>query len=255
MYFISLYGEQFTLVPMEASQVFVAGADGCREGWVVFTVLGASTTSKAPYADTSVRVEKNLTQMLQNRPEGLVSMGIDIPIGLIERPRECDLKARKLLGKPRSTSVFPAPCRAALSASSYREGSEINRAKTGKRLTLQGWGIVPKIREVDSALRGGAQEWAFEVHPELCFWAMNQSTPMAYGKKKQVGRIERINLLIRYFPGIEDHLAARDSGVAPDDLLDAAAAAWTALRDYQRKSRFVGSTDRDAAGLPMKIHY
>ncbi len=193
--------------------------------------------------------------MLRDRPKGLVSMGIDIPIGLIERPRECDLKARELLGKPRSNSIFPAPCRAALSAGSYNEGSEINRKKTGKKLTLQAWGIIPKIKQIDDALLGGNPEWAFEVHPELCFWAMNQRTSMGHSKKKPAGRLERTNLLVQSFPNIHDHLTAKDSGVAADDLLDAAAAAWTALRHYQGKSRFVGTTDRDAERLSMKIHY
>ncbi len=240
---------------METDQLFVAGADGCRKGWVVFTVFGVSTTSEAPYPDTSVRVERNLAQMLRDRPEGLVSIGIDIPIGLIDRPRECDLKARELLGKPRSNSVFPAPCRAALSASSYSEGSEINRKKTGKKLTLQSWGIIPKIEQVDNALRGCAQGWAFEVHPELCFWAMNQRTPMGHSKKKSAGKLERANLLVQSFPSLHHHLTTKDSGVAADDLLDAAAAAWTALRHYQGKSRFLGTTSRDAEGLSMKIHY
>ena len=96
--------------------MFVAGADGCRAGWVVFRVCGISKTSEALYAETSMKVERGLSNMLRDRPAGLVSFGIDIPIGLIDDSRECDLKARELLGKPRSNSVFPAPCRASLSA-------------------------------------------------------------------------------------------------------------------------------------------
>jgi predicted RNase H-like nuclease len=254
-YFIALCAKQFTLVSMKAEQSFVAGADGCRGGWVFFAVNGVSRTTKAPYSDTFVRVERELAQILRARPKALVSLAIDIPIGLVERSRECDLKARELLGKPRSNSVFPAPCRAALSAASYTEGSEINLSKTDKRLTLQAWGIVPKIKEIDDALPGTTPDWVFEVHPELCFWAMNHRTPMRHGKKRPAGRLERVNLLVQYFPRIEDHLAARDSGVSADDLLDGAAAAWTALRHYQGSSQSVGANDPDTRGLPMKIHF
>lgn len=240
---------------MGAGRLSVAGADGCREGWVVFTVYGVSTTSEAPYHHTSVKVERDLAPMLRDHPEGLVSLGIDIPIGLIDRSRECDLKARELLRKPRSNSVFPAPCRAALSARSYIEGSEINRRKTDKKLTRQAWGIIPKINQIDDALLDGAEGWVLEVHPELCFWAMNQETPMEHSKKKEAGRLERVELLVQPFPHIRHHLAVKESGVAADDLLDAAAAAWTALRHYQGKSQAVGANSLDERGLPMKIHF
>jgi predicted RNase H-like nuclease len=31
------------------------------------------------------------------------------------------------------------------------------------------------------------QQWAFEVHPEVCFWAMNGEHPMAHNKKTEAG--------------------------------------------------------------------
>jgi len=40
-----------------------------------------------------MKVERGLSNMLRDRPAGLVSFGIDIPIGLIDDSRECDLKA------------------------------------------------------------------------------------------------------------------------------------------------------------------
>jgi predicted RNase H-like nuclease len=52
---------------------------------------------------------------------------IDIPIGLPGgRPRTVDGEARRLLG-PRASSVFPAPARGTLDASSYEEACEASR--------------------------------------------------------------------------------------------------------------------------------
>ena len=90
-------------------------------------------------------------------------------------------------GQPRGSSVFPAPCRAAVHAATYEEASAVNRQKTGRGLSQQAWGIAPKIKQVDDAITSECQRWAFEVHPEVCFWALNQRRPMAHNKKTQEG--------------------------------------------------------------------
>ena len=53
---------------------------------------------------------------------------------------------------------------------------------------------------------------------------------MANRKKIEDGVNVRLDLLRPVFPNIDRHFQNRPSGVAKDDLLDAAAAAWTALR-------------------------
>src|ERR1700687_4864452 len=134
--------------------MFVAGVDGCRAGWVRFAV---EVTSLA----TSVDV-LDLPELLRSRLPDLACLGIDIPIGLLDGPRACDKAARKLLGQPRGSSVFPAPCRAAVHAATYEKASADNRQKTGRRLSKQAWGIVPKIKQVDDAITPDDQKWAFE---------------------------------------------------------------------------------------------
>jgi len=52
---------------------------------------------------------------------------------------------------------------------------------------------------------------------------------MAHRKKIEVGVNERLTLLRSVFPEIASHLQNRPPRIAKDDLLDAAAAAWTAL--------------------------
>ena len=223
----------------------VAGVDGCRAGWVAFKVEVPALTTSVDVAD--------LREVLDTRPADLACVGIDIPIGLLEGPRACDKAARKLLGQPRGSSVFPAPCRPALGAQTYAEASSINRQKIGRGLSQQAWGIAPKIKQVDDAITSECQRWAFEVHPEVCFWALNQHRPMAHNKKTQEGIAERIALLRRVFPEIETHLANRPARVGADDLLDAAAAAWTALRWHRNEAECVCTPEHDENVLAVTI--
>jgi predicted RNase H-like nuclease len=150
--------------------MLVAGVDGCRAGWIAFKI-------ELPSLATSVEVI-DFPSLLTNRPSYLASLGIDIPIGLLDGSRACDKAAGKLLGQPRGTSVFAAPCRAALTAQNHAEASAINRQKTGRGLSQQAFGIGSKIKQVDDAITPEAQQWAFEGHPEVCFWALNQRRPM-----------------------------------------------------------------------------
>jgi predicted RNase H-like nuclease len=227
--------------------VFVAGIDGCRGGWIAFKVDLTSLGTLVELID--------LPSILTNKPDDIAILAIDIPIGLLEGPRACDKAARKLLGQPRGSSVFPAPCRAALEAQTYAEASEINRQKTTRGLSQQAWGIAPKIKQVDDAITSECQRWAFEVHPEVCFWALNQNRPMARNKKAQEGITERIALLRRVFPEIETHVANRPRAVGADDLLDAAGAAWTALRWHRNEAECVCTPERDEKDLSVAIRY
>src|SRR5207248_11510271 len=77
----------------------LAGVDGCRAGWVVA-------------ADSGAFVAASFAEILAERFDLVL---IDIPIGLPDGPRACDLGARVLLG-PRRSSVFPAPSRRLLRA-------------------------------------------------------------------------------------------------------------------------------------------
>lgn len=227
--------------------MFVAGVDGCRAGWVAFKV-------ELPSLATSVDLV-DLPKLLSSRADDLLCLAIDIPIGLLNSSRACDKAARKLLGQPRGTSVFAAPCRAALSAITHAAASQINREKTGRGLSQQAFGIIPKIKRVDDAIRPEYQRWVLEVHPEVCFWALNQRRAMAHNKKTKEGTAERITLLRHPFAQIERDLANRPSRVGADDLLDAAAAAWTALRWYRKEAECVCLPENDEKGLEVTIYY
>ena len=83
--------------------MFVAGIDGCRGGWVSFRVDLASQNTPVELID--------LSSILTGKPDDPAILAIDIPIGLLDGSRACDKAARKLLGQPRGTSVFAAPCK------------------------------------------------------------------------------------------------------------------------------------------------
>ena len=197
----------------------------------------------------------NLVDVLRQRPKPLRALAIDVPIGLLDGPRSCDVAARRLLGSARRSSVFRPPCRAALAGVEYTEMCNINRTITGVSLSKQSCAIVAKIREVDDAITPGHQSWAFEVHPEVCFWHFAGGWPMQNNKKCRAGREERVNVLKPYIPRLSDHLANRPVGVGADDLLDSAVAALTALRWSRCEADRVCAVEADLRGLRTEIIY
>jgi predicted RNase H-like nuclease len=227
--------------------MFVAGIDGCRAGWIAFKV-------DLPSLVTSVELI-DLPAWLRKRPPELACLGIDIPIGLLDGSRACDKEARRKLGQPRGTSVFAAPCRAALTSTTHAEACTVNRQKTGRGLSQQAFHIGSKIKQVDDALTPDIQQWAFEVHPEVCFWKLNGERSIAHNKKKEAGFNERLALLLLVFPNIQRHLDNKPQGVGKDDLLDAAVAAWTALRRHRGEAVCVCSPEHDEKGLAVTICY
>ncbi len=227
--------------------MWVAGIDGCKGGWVAFTADLESQTTEVELVDVA--------GLLKERSPDLSHICIDIPIGLLDGSRACDKAARRLLGQPRGSSVFAAPCRACLGETCHADGSATNLRITGRGLSQQAWGIISKIKQVDDAITSECQEWVFEVHPEVSFWALAGGRPMRHGKKTASGVSERLDLLRDVFPEIERHLLKRPSGVGVDDLLDAAAASWTALRLAKDEARRVCEPERDGKGLEVAIRY
>ena len=233
---------------------WVAGADGCKRGWIRASRETAS-------GELRFDVCAEARELLRAAPSPRV-LGIDIPIGLPERgARACDLEARALLGARRS-SVFPAPIRPALPAGTREEASLVTaRLDGGRRVSTQAWGIYPKIRALDSAARAerrGARAHSRGAPGGLLLGlerrradargqedaGRNAPAPRAGG---EVARRRRAGARAR-------RLRARD--VADDDILDAIAALWTATRIAQGRARTLPETPlADARGLRMEIVY
>jgi len=231
----------------------VAGADGCRAGWVL--VIQDLDTSRISW-----RLCADATALIAAVPApGFLA--IDIPIGLPESgSRAADRLARRVLGGRRGSSVFPAPLRPMLVATNYREACDIRAAREGKRMSIQAWGILAKIRDVDHVLAAdpGLQERIHEVHPEVCFRFMGEQRSPQFSKKTAAGRGERLALLEPLFGPAPVAALAEKSLLAgqPDDILDAFAALWTARRIASGTARCLPAhPELDSAGLRMEIVY
>lgn len=73
------------------------------------------------------------------------------------------------------------------------------------------------------------------MHDEKKVLLVLMAVVTSFGLAALAGRNQRLNLLRTEFPEIQRHLANRPSGVGRDDLLGAAAAAWTAHRQHDVK--------------------
>ncbi|MES1924796.1 hypothetical protein T31B1_05695 [Salinisphaera sp. T31B1] len=205
-------------------------------------------------------VGSELGVLLDRLAPGIVAL--DMPIGLgCDPSRGCDTAARRLLGRPRGSSVFPTPTRAALAGRSHARAGDLNAAVCGKRISVQAFNLLPKIREVDRLLAESARwrDAVFETHPEVSFACMNNDTPVVASKKTPAGRAQRQALIAAVFgphafPAARASIARADA--ADDDLADAFACLFTAERIAAR--RHVTLPDPpplDVCGLPMRICY
>ena len=92
-----------------------------------------------------------------------------------------------------------------------------------------------------------------EVHPEVSFRAMNGSRPLNYRKRLAAGALKRADLLRK--EGI-DLAESADTASAPlDDVLDAAAAAWSADRIFRGIAASLPATPEQLDGYPVAIWY
>jgi predicted RNase H-like nuclease len=241
----------------------IAGVDGCRAGWLVVLTHGGFAEGDGAHAQ--VAVARDFDGVLE-LTRGARVVGIDMPIGLLDAAapggRECDRHARRLLGRERACSVFSPPARCALARPSYRAALSANRASSAARLgiSIECFGLFPRLREVDEALTADVTlaERVTEIHPELSFRALaGEAVGLTEPKRSPRGLSRRVALLRPVFPRVARALHTRVTGVAPDDVLDAHAVAWSAARVAREAAVCLPArpAPRDARGLPMAIWY
>ncbi|MBI3301273.1 MAG: DUF429 domain-containing protein [Deltaproteobacteria bacterium] len=232
---------------------WVAGVDGCRAGWVVALVEQQTRGTQ----EHRIRLCARFAEVLALSPKPTV-ITLDIPIGLLDKPqpggRECDRQARQLLGH-RASSVFSPPIRALLKATQYEQ-------IRSRGMSIQAFGIMPKIREVDRLMTPELQKRVYEAHPELAFRAL-AGAPLQYNKKTHEGREERLQALAQAPDGLFREIRSAFENalkafprvqVAPDDLLDAYVLTRTALRIANgQASRLPINPPVDGRGLRMEI--
>ena len=219
----------------------VLGVDGWRGAWVGALLDGRAVTLLA-LTDVAAVLAVPDVELI----------AIDMPIGLSDDgPRACDVEARRLLGRARS-SVFPAPVRAVLGADGYAEACAVSRTASGKALSVQAWNLVPAIRALDAALGDPPLAHVHEVHPELAFRALDDRVEAP--KASARGLAQRVRAL-QPAMDVLDALSAAPTGVPAVDALDACAAAWSARRLADGVGACVGDGAVDSRGRPMRISW
>ncbi|MGH3030482.1 MAG: DUF429 domain-containing protein [Gaiellaceae bacterium] len=182
----------------------VAGADGTKGGWVAVALDDGRFAAD--------HVVKPVEATFEELADAQV-VAVDIPIGF--GPRQADVAARRFLGGAAST-VFTTPSRELLELP----------FGPGLGISAQAHALGRRILHVTRLARSDPR--FHEVHPEVSFRAMNGGRPLRHRKKSAGGVLERLELLGRHGIDLEE-LGA--SALAPvDDVLDAAAAAWSAHR-------------------------
>ena len=234
------------------------GVDECKEGWFVISL-------DHPSREVDWGTVKTLAELVTNAADK-DRIFVDLPIGLPDGPggRLCDTEARLKLGSPRRCSVFPVPAREVLNAKSYGEANQINKEVTGKGMSRRAYAIMPKIKEADKLLQGCAKARRIvrEIHPEVCFWALNRRTPMEHSKKKPEGLYERRAVLKCHLTSARMEFVKQllEPGHRPpevnwDDILDTMAAAITASAASEALQTLPEQPLRDRCGLPMEMVY
>jgi predicted RNase H-like nuclease len=193
--------------------VTVLGVDGAPGGWV-WVALDDGAVSGAGFAER-----------LAALPEASV-IGIDIPLGFPtpgdRRPAEVAARAR--LGR-RASSVFSVPPREVLEAPDYAAARATAERLTGRSVSAQAYALRASVLEAADAERAGLP--LIEVHPEVVFASLVGGTLPP--KKTWDGHAARRKALAGQ--GILLEPSPGPTGPSrPDDVLDAAACAWVALR-------------------------
>jgi predicted RNase H-like nuclease len=213
------------------------------------------TSPAASDGSLDVQLVDDLAQLVAAVRVGeLAAAAIDMPIGLFDDgPRPCDVEARALLQRRRST-VFPAPARVAIDAVDYGEACEMSRNATGKALSKQTFNIIGPIRQLDHLLRPDDADRIVEAHPELAF-ARLAGEPLP-SKHSPEGRAARESALRTVLGSQLDALIdrARKAKVPRVDLFDAAVLTVTARHVVAGTEHRLGG-HVDPTGKPAQVVY
>jgi predicted RNase H-like nuclease len=111
-------------------------------------------------------------------------------------------------------------------AEDHAAASAINRELAGQGISIQAFGLKPKLFQVERWVRHTPIR-VVEIHPEVCFARLARS-PLTSRKSSWAGAEDRRALLAGAGIELAGDLGSADVYGAVDDVLDAGAAAWAA---------------------------
>jgi predicted RNase H-like nuclease len=144
------------------------------------------------------------------------------------------------------------PPRAVWQETDFTNANRLCRELTGAGLSRQSWALRPKLLEAN-AIWERHPALLFEAHPEVSFRQM-AGEPLAYAKKTWSGQARRRELLARHGIVLPDQLGPAGQA-PPDDILDAAAVAWSAHRMATGAALSHPSPPEEANGARIAIWY
>ena len=239
----------------EDNRSVIASVDGYNGGWIIATAEGWQC-GEPP----RLIARQDFASVVKETEECKILV-VDMPIGSPSgaKCRACDLDARKALGNSGQTRLFLCPHRKSLGAGSPVEFQASIKELTGKGAGLPVWGIVARIKEVDSVMTPELQFRVMEFHPELA-WRRLADGGLA-SKHSAHGLLQRINLLNKHKSNWLVGLDTADlpSKVKLDDVLDSIVGLSVAhgiAEDPSYKNRFPKlDAPRDERGLRMEIWF
>lgn len=214
----------------------VAGLDAAPRGWAVVVLEGGRFAGAA-----AVPRLADAFALLRDAD----AIAVDIPLAVPERGvREAELAARRALGR-RASTLFLTPPRAALAAADRAQASAVARALGAPGVSAQAWALRGRILEAEAFAHDPR---LIEAHPELSFAEMT-GAPVPMPKHTWNGLAARLQALNAQGIAFPDAISGSGGRLPPADLVDAAAAAWTAARWLRGRAKpYPASPPRDGAG-------
>lgn len=189
----------------------MVGADWAGRRWVCVVLRGS---------ETQVTAERSFDAVVKRFAEA-AAITVDIPIGLPGSApwRRAEQEAR---ARVHPSTVFPTYPKEIYECTVHSEAVALCKERSWPGISRQSYGLWRRMAEVEPYAALVA-----EVHPEVSFWKLNGEARLAASKHTWNGFFERRALLDRAGIHLDDHLPEDAPAV---DVLDAAAAAWTARR-------------------------
>jgi predicted RNase H-like nuclease len=221
----------------------VLGVDAAAGGWLAVLLVDGYFAG----AD----LQPSVAALLSEFP-GVDVIAVDIPIGLPRgQLRSADAAARAFVGPARAASVFPTPPAEVLAAPTYVKAVEISRRILGVGISQQTWALRGRIFEVADI--AASDDRIIEVHPEVSFRAL-KGAPLRFKKSRWSGIGERRALLASAGILLPDDLRGGEQA-APDDVVDAAVAAWSAKQAAEGRSATLPAEPSGDPADGGAIHY
>jgi predicted RNase H-like nuclease len=207
----------------------ILGVDGFGSRWLGVLAEAADERDRLRYVSAEVFADFAAVIAWADR-QGVGVVAIDVPIGLPDEEdpdgiRAADRAAIDAL-KGRRRSLFPMPPADILSLP-WEAANEASKVRFKRGLSKQSHALAPKVFDVARHASPGRR--VVEIHPELSFREL-LGGPAEFPKRTINGQSERLRALEGVGLTVPPVIHG-PAGLAPvDDILDACAAAWSALR-------------------------